>query len=34
MNFSDLQVLLKVKDMPRNIHVILITVVDINLKKK
>lgn len=25
MNFSDLQVFLKVKDMPRNIHVILIS---------
>lgn len=34
MNFSDLQVFFKVKDMPRNIHVILITVVGINLKKK
>lgn len=33
MNFSDLQVFFKVKDMPRNIHVILITVVGINLKK-
>lgn len=25
MNFSDLQVFFKVKDMPRNIHVILIS---------
>lgn len=32
MNFSDLQVFFKVKDMPRNIHVILINVVGINLK--